>query len=129
MLLAGAGCGASDGDAAGDEGAEPAPRTELTITFWPEGRQGPAQEATLTCDPDGGTHPFAAPACDALRARPGALESLPPDSICTQIFGGPEEAEVAGIFEREEIQATFSRQNGCEIDRWETVRPLLEAAG
>ena len=54
-----------------------------------------------------------------LQADPEALEPLPPDSVCTQIYGGPEEAEVVGTLNGEQVNATFSRQNGCEIDRFD----------
>lgn len=119
------GCGSeSDTNERGGEGAVPA--TDLTVTFWPEGRDGASQEATLTCDPDGGTHPRPAEACRALRAHADALQPLPPDSICTQIYGGPEEAEVRGTLDGEEINATFSRQNGCEIDRWDRLASVLQ---
>jgi hypothetical protein len=119
------GCGSeSDGNEGGGEQAAPA--TELTVTFWPAGRDGASQEATLTCDPDGGTHPRPAEACRALRANADAVAPLPPDSICTQIYGGPEEGEVVGALDGEEIHATFSRQNGCEIDRWDRLASVLQ---
>ena len=37
-------------------------------------------------------------------------------------------ATVKGTFMGEQVDATFSRQNGCEIARWEDVKPILEAA-
>src|SRR5919106_4698514 len=96
-LVAG-GCGSEsgDGEADGTARGEPMPATALTITFWPEGRTGPAQEAELTCDPGGGTHPSPAEACKALRANADALAPLPPDSICTQIYGGAQGAGDTG---------------------------------
>ena len=33
-----------------------------------------------------------------------------------------------GTFKGEQVDAKFSRQNGCEIARWEDAAPLLEAA-
>lgn len=121
------GCGSESGDGGADTArGEPMPATALTITFWPEGRTGPAQEAELTCDPGGGTHPSPAEACKALRANADALAPLPPDSICTQIYGGAQEAEITGVLDGDEIQATFSRQNGCEIDRWDRMAAVLE---
>jgi hypothetical protein len=81
---------------------------------------------TLTCDPPGGTHPSAEQACAALQADPSALDPLPPDSVCTQIYGGPEEAEIVGTLNGEQVQATFSRQNGCEIDRWMRMAGILQ---
>jgi len=126
-LVAG-GCGSEASDeppAAGGTEPDP-PATELTIEYWSDGRDGPAREATLTCDPAGGTHPRPEKACAALAANADALAPLPPDSICTQIYGGPEEAEIAGTLDGEEIQAAFSRQNGCEIDRWDRMASVLQ---
>src|SRR5919106_1861049 len=92
-LAAGCGSEASD-EPPGAGGTKPdPPATVLTITFWPDGRGGAAREAELKCDPEGGTHPQPAQACRALRAHADALAPLPPYSICTQIYGGPEEAE------------------------------------
>ena len=126
-LLAGCGSESTGDDPDGSAGGEEAePATELTVTFWPEGRDGPSQEAALTCDPDGGTHTSPAQACKALGANVDALSPLPPDSICTQIYGGPEEAEVVGTLDGKEIHATFSRQNGCEIDRWDRLASVLQ---
>jgi hypothetical protein len=122
------GCGSeasNEPSAAG--GTEPGPaETELTITYWPDGRDGAAQEATLTCDPAGGTHPGPERACAALAANADALAPVPPDLMCTQIYGGPEEADVTGTLDGEQVQATFSRQNGCEIDRWDRMAAVLE---
>ncbi len=128
-LLAGCGSeGSDDPPAAGGTEPDP-PATILTVTFWPEGRAGTSQQAELTCDPDGGTHMNPAQACKALRANADALAPLPPDSICTQIYGGPEEAEITGTLDGEQIQATFSRQNGCEIDRWDRLASVLQLEG
>ena len=123
-----AGCGSEASDeppAAGGTKPDP-PATVLTITFWPDGRGGAAREAELKCDPEGGTHPQPAQACRALRAHADALAPLPPYSICTQIYGGPEEAEVVGTLDGEQVQATFSRQNGCEIDRWDRLAGVIQ---
>jgi hypothetical protein len=81
---------------------------------------------TLTCDPPGGTHPNAEEACTALQADPSALDPLSPDSVCTQIYGGPEEAEILGTLNGEQVDARFSRQNGCEIDRWMRMAGILQ---
>jgi hypothetical protein len=129
LLAIGCGSGSNDsGDAGGgDTGADEAPAgTELTITVWLQGRDGASEEVTLTCDPPGGTHPRPEEACLALESDPAALEPLPPDSVCTQIYGGPEEAEVAGTLDGEQVHATFSRQNGCEVDRWDRFAAVLQ---
>ncbi|HSK16264.1 MAG TPA: SSI family serine proteinase inhibitor [Gaiellaceae bacterium] len=135
LILLLAACGAEEpgdgGNGGGDAGEDgdagrPGPGIELTITFWPEGREGEAREAVLICDPVGGTHRAADRACKLLRANQDALEGLPPDTICTQVYGGPEEAEVTGVVDGARVQSAFSRQNGCEIDRWDRLAAVLE---
>ena len=133
IALLAAACGSDAGDerAAGDGGTEstegrPGPATEVTITLWPEGKGGPTREATLTCEPTAGTHPDPERACALLAADPGALEPVPPDAACTMIFGGPEEAEIVGVVNGEEVHATFSRSNGCELDRWDRLAGVLQ---
>jgi hypothetical protein len=131
VALLAVGCGSESddgsGDAGGDTGAAPAPAgTDLTITVWLQGGEGASEELTLTCDPPGGTHPNAEEACTALQADPSALDPLPPDSVCTQIYGGPEEAEIVGTLNGEQVNAQFSRQNGCEIDRWMRMAGILQ---
>jgi hypothetical protein len=116
IALLAVGCGADSGDedaAAGDGGGEatearPGPAIELTITFWPEGPDGESVEATLTCDPAGGTHPDPESACAALAADSAALEPVPPD------------------VDDEQVDAAFERSNGCELDRWDRFAAVLQ---
>jgi hypothetical protein len=42
------------------------------------------------------------------------------------IFGGPEQATVVGFVGGEEVDAELSRTNGCELDRWDRLAPLLQ---
>lgn len=130
IALLAVGCGSDSGDdgsAAGGDGepTEAQPATELTITFWPEGPDGESREATLTCDPAGGTHPDPEAACAAL-ADAQALEPVAPDMACTMIFGGPEQATVVGVLDGEDVDAAFERSNGCELDRWDRMAVLLQ---
>jgi hypothetical protein len=110
------GCGSEGG------GSSAEPRYDVTITYSPTGAGGGEQTATLTCDPDGGTHPDPANACDALLQHEDALKPVPRDVACTEIYGGPQVATISGPG----VQATFSRSNGCEIARWDALRPVLE---
>ena len=98
------------------------------ITFWPEGPDGPSREATLTCDPAGGTHPDPEAACEVLAATSDTevLAPVPPDTACTMIFGGPEQATAVGVLNGEEVDASFERSNGCELDRWDRHAALLQ---
>lgn len=57
------------------------------------------------------------------------LTEEPADDVaCTQIYGGPETATVTGELDGEEVDATFSRSDGCEIARWDVAAPLLTGA-
>jgi hypothetical protein len=111
-----AGCG-SDG-----AGSSAEPRYDVTIVFWPEGAEGESRQATLRCDPDGGTHSDPNGACDTLLENEDALEPVAGDVACTQIYGGDQLATITGAG----VQASFSRANGCEIARWDALRPVLE---
>jgi hypothetical protein len=119
-LLLVAGCGSSSD--AGDDGS---PRYDLTILYWPEGPGGEPVEAALTCDPDGGSHPDPAAACAALLENEDALEPVEGDVACTEIYGGNQVARITGSG----IQSSFSRENGCEIARWDALQPVLEIDG
>jgi hypothetical protein len=111
-----AGCG-SDGSGSASE-----PRYDVTISYRPTGAGGGEQTATLTCDPDGGTHPDPAKACDALLQNEDALKPVPGDVACTEIYGGPQVATIVGG----DVNASFSRSNGCEIARWDALKAVIE---
>jgi Subtilisin inhibitor-like len=123
-LIAGCGqFGGSDDDDESGSGAGTSAATELTISVQPQGAGGPAREWTLRCDPAGGTLPRAQEACSQLTAE--ALEPLAPGTVCTQIYGGPQKARVRGRIDGSPVDARFSRTNGCEIHRWDTLRFLF----
>lgn len=105
----------------------PAGRTSLTIVFDPG--TGDTTRWRLTCDPPGGNHPDPVGACQALETNGArALPPVPKDMACTMIYGGPERATVTGRWNGQDVLATFSRTNGCEINRWAQMVPLLPQA-
>ncbi len=112
-------CGAPGRSSDSGSGTVPASATELTITVHPQGPGGPDQLWTLRCDPPGGSHPRARTAC--ARLTPAVLRPLPRDSICTQIYGGPQTARVRGQLDGRPVDASFGRSNGCDIHRWDTA--------
>jgi hypothetical protein len=115
------------GSEAGDQpivGGGTAPSSELEITIWPEGRDGEPTTYTLTCMPDGGTHPDLAAACQAVYL-PMVFDPPPTDQACTEQYGGPQVAEVTGRVQDIAIDARFSRTDGCQISRWERASALL----
>jgi hypothetical protein len=113
-LLFLAGCGDGDEDAGG--GGTTAPQeSELTVTVWPEGRNGPDRTRTVECP--------GADVCDRLAVD--TLAPVPRTTPCTAIYGGPAVAEVTGTLRGERVNAEFSLEDGCEIARWERNRALL----
>ncbi|MFC8506291.1 SSI family serine proteinase inhibitor [Streptomyces sp. NPDC057411] len=77
----------------------------------------------------GGTHPAAENACKRLDQLASAggnpFAPVPADQMCTQQYGGPATAHITGSWQGRTVDARFTRANGCEIDRWENLRPVL----
>jgi hypothetical protein len=123
VLAAGCGSGSSSGSVTPrDAPTTTAGSTALTLKV----TDGTTTTSTLTCDPAGGDRPGAAAACAAL-AKNGA-KFLPPtsgDLVCTMIFGGDQTAVITGTWQGKAVNSSFSRENGCEIARWDALVPLL----
>ncbi|MGW4381007.1 SSI family serine proteinase inhibitor [Kitasatospora sp. NPDC004531] len=85
---------------------------ELSVVF----ASGETRAVTLTCDPDGGTHPTPGAACGLLRSvggDPGKLD-VDPGAICT-LESAPVTARLSGTWQGR--PAAFSRTYGnpCEL--------------
>ncbi len=52
-----------------------------------------------------------------------------PNKMCTQQYGGPQTAKVSGTINDQQVSATFSLTDGCEISRWAAMEPVLGAGG
>ena len=75
---------------------------------------------------DTSTLPNALKACEFLSKNSEALEQeIPPDQMCTEIYGGPETAEIKGNIGRKSIDTSLNRSNGCAIKRWDDLAVLL----
>lgn len=77
--------------------------------------------ASLTGDPVDIT---AEQACVAL-AQPEIAQRLidgPPEGqACTEIYGGPDVAEISGTIDGAAVQTTVDRANGCGINDWDVL--------
>ncbi len=100
----------------------------LTVTVRGTGGRGDGR-FELVCHPGGGSHPDVDGACGSLDqgARWGKDPFAPvsPDSVCTMMYGGPATAHVTGTWAGRPVDATFDRSNGCQMDRWNRLVPLL----
>lgn len=108
---------------------EPA-EDHLTITV---SNTGHATDGTfhLYCHPSTGTHPEPGSACDELDEKtvwgksPFAPDSGPGERMCTMIYGGPATAHVTGTWAGRPVDARFDRSDGCQIERWDALVPVL----
>lgn len=116
--------------AAGAPAAAAAPQTQLRVTVWLDGRPGPSQAWTIACAPARGTHPARAAVCGKLsRVAIQPFRPVPKNAMCTQVYGGPQEALVTGTVAGRRVWARFNLRNGCQIDRWKRLAPLLPPPG
>lgn len=132
LLLSSAACG--DEQANGTPAAEPSGTTSVrpsdspadTLTIEVKtSEKAEAKSYTLTCEPPGGGHPRAAEACAALDKAEAPFAPVPEDRMCTKIYGGPEVATVKGTWNGKKIDTRFTREDGCQLNRWTKVAPLF----
>ena len=104
--------------------------TSLRVTYWEDGSGTPDAVWTLRCNPVGGSLARPARACAKLAAGGAKLfAAFPPNTVCTEIYGGPQRARIVGTVGGKRVWTTFSRTNGCEISRWARVSPWLLPPG
>jgi hypothetical protein len=105
--------------------------TSLRVTYWENSANAGASVTwTLRCNPPRGSLPRKAVACRRLAvggAKP--FSPVPKNVACTEIYGGPQNARVVGTVAGKRIWVTFTRTNGCEIERWNRVSPWLLPPG
>ena len=122
LALTAPGCGDSDEAGSGDAFTEG--DSSLTVTLDPDGPDGPEEETTeeVSCE-DGSDDAV----CIALAEMDvAALEPVPPDTACTELFGGPDTLSLEGMIEGNDVDVDLTRANGCEIERFDAAVPLLE---
>ncbi|SFD19876.1 SSI family serine proteinase inhibitor [Streptomyces aidingensis] len=129
LTLAAAAVAPASAAPSGGPGDDTGPGARLTVSVLDGQSRGAAESHLLECHPAGGDHPEARAACDALDEATATGDDpfapVPEDAICTQIYGGPWRAEVRGEWNGRQIEAEFSRANGCEIARWDRLIPAL----
>lgn len=104
--------------------------TSLRIAYWEGPGDTPNVVWTLGCNPARGSLSRPAIACRKLAAGGAKLFApLRPDTVCTEIYGGPQRARIMGVLAGKRVWATFARTNGCHIDRWNRLAPWLLPPG
>ena len=105
--------------------------TSLRITYWEDSASDSSSVTwTLRCEPARGTLARPARACTRLATGgPKLFAPLPPNVVCTEIYGGPQKARVVGVVDGKRVWSTFTRTNGCQIDRWQRISPWLVPPG
>ncbi|MFG2195678.1 SSI family serine proteinase inhibitor [Streptomyces sp. NPDC048639] len=111
----------------------PSGEDRLTITISNSGNRAVDGRYSLDCHPTGGTHRQARAACDRLdemvRWGESPFAPVEPRANCTMMYGGPSTARITGTWAGRPVDARFDRRNGCEIARWNRLRPVLPEAG
>jgi hypothetical protein len=141
LILAAVGCGdaAAGAAASGAGGANGEGEVVLDLVVYFDASpdvDAPVEELTLTCDAEGATLAFAGPverpvplgaegACVAVRAV-GELAGGPDaEQMCTQQYGGPQEATLVGTIDGEPVDTRVTRSDGCGITLWNCLQALL----
>ena len=126
-----AGCGGQRPVAVRGEG----PVTSLRVEVRPTPGAA-ARRATLTCDGSPTASGFIADsraACDLVtgneKARARLVAGPPANQACTQLYGGPQRAQVSGRIVGRPVDVTLTRVDGCGVADWSLLQPLLGPPG
>lgn len=90
------------------------PRGALALLLWQPDTGRFLGAATLTCRPDGGTHPRSRAVCSAVRAVDGDLTRLPSDPAASCVLiHQPVRAEARGYWNHRAVHYTRTFPNRC----------------
>ncbi|MEV5272058.1 SSI family serine proteinase inhibitor [Streptomyces werraensis] len=121
---------ASPSPARAGEAAPAGDRLTVTVRHAGGGTDGTYE---VRCRPSGGMHPDPDGACAAVERRTrwgrDAFAPVPEDAVCTMQYGGPATARITGTWAGRRVDAAYDRTNGCAIERWDRLVPLLPETG
>ncbi|MGW2636531.1 SSI family serine proteinase inhibitor [Streptomyces sp. NPDC001348] len=110
----------------GDRGDADGDHLTVTVLNAGGGRDGRYE---LFCHPGAGSHPDVGGACRTLdrntRWGRDVFAPVAPGSVCAMRYGGPATAHVTGTWAGRPVDAAYDRSNGCEVERWDRLVPLL----
>jgi len=135
-LTAGAlsGCGDDDDEPAAAQTAPTPASGAIELSIRHDDGAGHEETGTLTCrpsEPRAGGFLTRRTTADELCAKARAIKALlttQPERqrACTQIYGGPETAQITGTIDGVKVDRRFSRTNGCEIADFNDAGELLQ---
>lgn len=125
LLITLSACGGSNSVDVNAGETKAAPKTKLTVEVTTGDKE--VKKFDVQCGPDDGTVKNLSASCAAL--TPEALAPVPKDQACTMQIGGPETATIKGTLDGKEVEAEFSRKNGCEISRWKLIEKMTGIGG
>ena len=98
---------------------------ELVVVLVPDQGEAPHSYRLTCAGTPVGDLPDPAAACAQLTGQPDPFAELPADTVCTQLFGGPQTAHVTGRWAGEPVDLALSRTDGCRIAQWDRLGLLL----
>jgi hypothetical protein len=108
----------------------PATRTDRLLVTYDDG-SGQRRTYRLVCDhgeAEMRADPEADP-CAHLDRIGGPLPAVAPGQMCSMLYGGPQTATLHGMWRGHRVGEEYRRTNGCEVDRWSRMVPVLPAPG
>jgi len=105
------------------------PTTSLSITYWPNGKDETVKTtATLRCSPVGGSLGTLArrvAACQRLAGMTAPFARPRAGLLCTQQYGGPDQALITGTFRGHGVYVGLGLEDGCQIARFKKLGFLV----
>jgi hypothetical protein len=116
-------CAALVGCGGGDQTSSAVASTNLVIELDADGQGGkPPERTQVLCEEAMTTSP-----CPELADLTAAdLAPVPPHTACTDIFGGADIVTITGTLHGHPVDAKLTRANGCEVERFNKVVPVLK---
>ncbi|MET9426330.1 MULTISPECIES: SSI family serine proteinase inhibitor [unclassified Streptomyces] len=108
---------------------------KLTVTVADSGNAALDGTFELECGARtaSGTHPKVQGSCDRLEelSQEGKDPFAPvgKNQLCTMQHGGDATAHITGTWHGQKVDAHFQRTDGCEIQRWDALEPVLPKPG
>jgi hypothetical protein len=100
--------------------------TSLSMTVYPDGAGQPgARQYHLRCGPATGNVPKQALACRTLAGLSDPFAPVPPETVCSALALGPQEAVVTGRLRGKTVDAHLTVRDSCEIERWRRLADVV----